>query len=169
MEWYALFVESGKEEEVQKWLDFHFDKETLCSLIPKRCLREKKRGISYRVCKKLFPGYVFIQTDMDFNKYKVIKKIPGLIRVLNTGTYYSQINPDEMSLILRLLGDNAVIDLSRIFVLNSKILVKDGPLYGMEGLIKKLNKHTNRAKVQLNFMNEPRMVDLGIEILHKVD
>ncbi|MCX7923139.1 MAG: KOW motif-containing protein [Clostridia bacterium] len=35
---------------------------------------------------------------------------------------------------------------------NSKVLVKDGPLYGMEGIIKKVNKHTNRAKIQLNFM-----------------
>lgn len=169
MEWYVIFVETGKEELVQKWLDFYFDKEKLSYLVPKRRLIEKKGGKSYQVIKKLFPGYVFICVDMDLEKYKIIKSIPSLIRILNTGTYYSQINNSEMSVILRLVGDDEIIDYSRVFIKNSKILVKEGCLYGMEGIIQKVDKHTNRAKVLLNLMGEPRMVHVGIEILYKLD
>ncbi|MBM7616193.1 transcription termination/antitermination NusG family protein [Alkaliphilus hydrothermalis] len=41
MEWYVLFVESGKEEIVKNWLNFYFDKQSLHALIPKRKLVEK--------------------------------------------------------------------------------------------------------------------------------
>lgn len=169
MEWYVIFIESGREEKVQKWLDFHFGKETLHYLVPKRRLIERKGGKFYQVIKKLFPGYVFICVDMDLEKYKIIKSIPNLIRILNTGAYYSQINNSEMSVILRLVGDGDIIDYSRVYVENSKILVKEGCLMGIEGIIKKVDKHKNRAKVQLTFMGEPRLVDVGVEILHKVD
>jgi len=169
VEWYVIFVESGKEEKVQKWLDFHFAMETLRHLVPKRKLIEKKGGKSYQVIKKLFPGYVFICVHMDLEKYKIIMNIPNLICILNTGAYYSQVNNSEMSVILRLVGNDDIIDYSRVYVENSKILVKEGCLFGIEGIIKKIDKHKNRAKVQLNFMGELRFVDVGIELLHKLD
>ncbi|AOY76264.1 antiterminator LoaP [Clostridium formicaceticum] len=169
MEWYALFVKTNKEEEVQKWLEFYFDKKTLHSCVPKRKIKEKKAGKFYCVLKTLFPGYVFICTIMDLDKYRIITTIPNLIRILNKGSYYSRIEEKEMSIILKLVGDNSIIDYSKIFIKNCKVLVKDGPLYGMEGIIKKVNKHTNRAKVQVSFMGSPRLIDVGIEILYNLD
>jgi hypothetical protein len=43
--------------------------------------------------------------------------------------------------------------------------VKDGPLKGLEGLIANVNMHTRRAKIKLNFMGEPRTIEVGIEML----
>jgi len=170
MKWYVAFVETGKEEEVQKWLDHYFNENTQRNMVPKRRLIEKKGGESYPVIKKLFPGYVFIWIDMDLEKYKIIKNIPNLIRFLSTGAYYSPIDDSEMSVILRLVGDeDDMIGYSRILVEDSKILVKEGCLCGMEGIIKTVDKHRNRAKIQLDFMGEQRLVDVGIEIVYKLD
>lgn len=41
MEWYAIFVESGKEETVQKLLKLHFG-ESFVAIIPKRIIPEKE-------------------------------------------------------------------------------------------------------------------------------
>lgn len=170
MKWYVTFVKTGKEEEVQRWIDYYFDKETQRNLVPKRRLIENRGGKPYPVIKKLFPGYVFICTDMDIDKFKIIKSIPNLIRFLNTGSYYSPIDDSEMSVILRLVGDgDNIIGYSKIFAENSKIFVTEGCLYGMEGIIKKVDKHKNRAKIQLNLIGEPRMVDVGVEIIYKLD
>lgn len=40
MDWYALFVETGKEEYIQKWLRFYFDENILYAIIPKRRLED---------------------------------------------------------------------------------------------------------------------------------
>lgn len=169
MEWYVVFVETGREEEVQKWFDFYFENETFRSLVPTRRLREKRGGKIYHVLRKLFPGYVFFNINMSLEKYKIIKKIPGIIKILNTGSYYSHISDKEMSIILKLVGDKSVIDYSKVLVENSKIQVKDGPLYGMEGIIKKIDKHKKRAKVELYFDGEPRLVEIGVEIIYTTD
>ena len=44
MKWYALFVESGKEEAVQKFLRLQFDEQALYSLKPKTKATERKAG-----------------------------------------------------------------------------------------------------------------------------
>lgn len=43
--------------------------------------------------------------------------------------------------------------------------VQSGPLKGKEGIIKKVDKRKNRAKVQLNFLGREKTIDVGIEVL----
>lgn len=167
MNWYALFVETGAEDTTQKYLKYHYN-DKIMSVVPKRKVPEKRNGINYSVLKKLFPGYVLLNADMDDEKYHVIKQIPKVIKILGNGRNYSPINENEISVILKLVGDDGVIDYSKIYLENSIIHVKDGPLKGFEGLVKKFNKHTNRAKIQINFMGEPRLIDVGAETVYVI-
>jgi transcriptional antiterminator NusG len=43
--------------------------------------------------------------------------------------------------------------------------VKEGPLKGLDGLIVKVNKHSRRVKIKLHFLDEARMIEVGIEML----
>ena len=169
MEWYAIFVTTGKEEYVADWLQIMSPESIGTTLIPKRKLIERRQGKSKQVLKKMFPGYVLVNIDMDFRVYYILKKIPNLVRILNSGDYYSRIDPEEMVGIHRLLGDGDVIDYSKVYFMNSKVVVKSGPLEGMEGLIKKVDQRKLRAKIEVRFMGEPKEIDVGIEILNQVD
>jgi len=167
--WYALFVVSGKEEYVLEWLKVYLADCELKALIPKRILIEHRQGKKEIVLKKLFPGYVLINIDMDLEKYYIIKKIPCLLRILNSGEYYTRIAPEEMNYIFRLMGSRDVIDLSKVYFVNSKIVVKSGPLRGMEGLIKAVNKRKRRVKIVIQFMGSPKEFDVGIEIIDDIN
>jgi hypothetical protein len=48
LDWYALFVLTGEEENVDKWLHYFFGNE-LRTVIPKRKLTERKQGKTERV------------------------------------------------------------------------------------------------------------------------
>ncbi len=169
MDWYAVFVESGKEEFVQKQLQVHFDDSVLRSIIPKRKLTERREGRIFHVTRKMFPSYLLIQTNMNVEKYYIIKNIPKLIRILNTDRYYSKIDKTEIEIILKLIGFNDTVEYSSIYIENSNVRVVSGPLQGFEGIIKKIDKRKKRAKVVLSLMGEERTVDLGIEILNKLE
>lgn len=166
MNWYALFVETGRETLIQKWIEYFFDNSVCYSVVPKRKLTERKQGKNLHVVKTMFPGYVFINTDMCAEVYYKLSEIPKIIRILNNGSYWSDISNDEMEPIMKLIGGNGIIDYSKIFIENSRVFVKDGPLYGLEGIIKKVDKHRNRAKIELILMGEPRLIDLGIDMIH---
>lgn len=84
--------------------------------------------------KTFFPGYVLINLDMDTSIYYVIKKIPKVYNILRQdGEYYSSISDEEINPILRLLKDTDLIDYSKIFIENSKVIVNSGPLLGWKG------------------------------------
>jgi transcriptional antiterminator NusG len=163
MNWYAIFVETGFEEIVQQYL--HYFITNLYSLIPKRIVPEKRNGKFEKVIKKLFPGYILVQTELNDEIYLSIKHIPHLIKVLSYGTYYSPIDETEIAIILKLINNEGIIDYSKLLIKNAIVEVKDGPLKGLEGLILMVNKHTHRSKIKLNFMGEPRVIEVGIEML----
>jgi len=55
-----------------------------------------------------------------------------------------------------------------VLIKGGSVVVVDGPLTSMEGLIVDINRRKARAKVRLNFMGEPRIVELGISVLQPV-
>lgn len=169
MDWYALFVQTGKEEYVQKWLSFNFNKSVLRSVIPKRKIPERRKGKVFHTIKVLFPGYVLIQTEMNDLIYNKIISTPKCIRVLSNGTYYSKIDDREITPILKLISDMGILDYSKVYMENSLIVVKSGPLQGMEGIICKVDQRKGRAKILMKFLNSVKKVDVGIELLDTLD
>ncbi|AJQ26585.1 antiterminator LoaP [Pelosinus fermentans] len=166
MYWYVLWVKTGAEEGIQKCLQSYFDYNTLHSLIPKRLLIEKRQGVAHLVQKKMFPGYVFICADMNYIIYNIIKKIPKIIKILNSnGSYYSAIDDSEINIILSLVGSGDIVKISRIHIKNSKIFILNGPLKNLEGIVKRIDKHKKRAKILINLLNTPKLIDVGIEIV----
>lgn len=174
MSWYVLFVETGKEEIVQHFLRVEFDNLILTSIIPRRKVPEKKGGMIQHVLKKMFPGYVLIQTEMNENIFYRIKKAPHVYRLVNggeyftkcEGIYFSKIFEEEIDLLLRLLGDGEIIDYSKVYIKNSVVQVISGPLKGLEGMIAKLDSHKNRAKIRFNLMGTEKLMDVGVEVIY---
>ena len=103
MKWYALFVETGREILVQKWIRYFFDKSDCYAVVPKRKLFEKKQGIKKQVIKIMFPGYVFIHTDMCIEVYYKLAAVPNIIKVLSNGSYWSYIDNNEIEPIIKLI------------------------------------------------------------------
>ncbi|MCY8910319.1 transcription antiterminator [Bacillus atrophaeus] len=175
MEWYALFVETGKEEVVQQNLKLIFDKTLLDIVIPKRKIPEKKDGKVNHVIRIIFPGYVLVKTKMTARIYHKIKKIPNVCILVNRGVYYSKdynenftkIDEGEIKPLLKLLSKDDIIDYSKVYIEKSKVLVKCGPLKGNEAIIKRVDKRKNRAKILLNFLGKENTIDVGIEVLSK--
>ena len=60
MNWYVLFIRSGMEEKIR---DF-FLSQGLQAFIPKMKVVFRKQGISELVEKTMFPGYLFIESEL---------------------------------------------------------------------------------------------------------
>lgn len=191
MSWYALFVKTGYESNIKKWLDHKFDHALLYSMIPKRKVPEKRQSEVIHAMKTLFPGYVFIQTTMNYSIYYQLKENPNIYQTLNyrnekdkcirifsdpsldadqrqlmeEAQFFKEIPSEEMLVLLKLINDSAVIDYSKVYFQESKVVVQTGPLKGMEKLIKKIDKHKQRAKVLMSMMGAEQLIDFGIEIV----
>jgi transcriptional antiterminator NusG len=169
MKWYAIFVETGREDEVKKFIELLFPHEEIQTLVPKRRLIERKRGKTYEIVKNLIPGYVLTHTKMSNELYYGLKGLPAVYKVLKDDCVPIPIRDEEMSMILSLTRYGEIIELSEVYKEGNHIEVLSGPLKGMEGIIEKFDHRKKRIKVRIEFLGECKRVDLGANMVAPQD
>lgn len=173
MSWYVIHVETGYEDIVCKYIDkvknYMFEGVKYKLLVPKRKIFERKQGIRKVVIRRMFPGYVLIETDDILDFYIRAKDVPHILKFLKARDYFYEVRSDEIRQIIHMADNKGLIDVSQAFMVNDKIIISDGPLLGMEGIIRKIDKRKGRAKVEFHINNKLLPIDLGIDIIQKVE
>ena len=175
MKWYAIFVKTGKEDIVCKYLSQIFSLYTHIKvklLVPKRELIEYKSGIKRRVYKTLFPGYILVNTESVLSIYNIIRTESvhsDLFSFLRIEGDFQEIYSEEIHLINYLMNEEGIIDTSTIFLERDKVIITGGALIHYKGIIKKINKRKGRAKISLMFLNRNIEIDISIKCLKKIN
>lgn len=168
MNWYAIFVETGYEDQVKDYIDRvkpYIKKNIIFDLlVPKRKLYERKNGIKKIVVKPLFPGYILIHTDNIENLYLAINKSPHIVKFLKNGSYFMKINVNEMVFIMQMIDETGIINISSACYEREKLIILSGPLTGKEEIIKKVDKRKGRVKIKILINEKYAEIDLGIDI-----
>jgi len=163
VQWYAIFVRTGEEENLQKLIQILLPDQRIETLVPKRKIMERRLGRTFEKEKKLFPGYVLMKTDMNMDVYYRLRNMPNILSILHDRNIREPVSipEEEMSVILNLTRDGETIEFSTIYKEGDRIKVTAGPLKGMEGIIEKYDHRKKRVRVRLDFLGEKRKVDLG--------
>ncbi|MFU0784192.1 MAG: antiterminator LoaP [Thermoanaerobacterium thermosaccharolyticum] len=170
--WYVIYTRTGDELKVKRLIELLFSKlnnKPIRVLIPKRAIIERKGKKQVEKIKFLFPGYVFIKTNMCFEIYYKISKLPHFLKFLKDEMEPAEVRDDEIRIILSLVGDSDIVGFSTGIKIGGKVKIIDGPLKGLEGLIEKIDKRKGRVKVRLNVSGNANLVDLGIHIIEELD
>lgn len=173
MPWYALFVETGEEEKVEKFIEKRFGESIQC-FNPKRTVLEKRQGLTTKKTKLLFPGYLFLQLELTKNMYYKILDIPKVYYMVSSGnkkkdislSYFTSIPDNEINWLLTLIDKNDTLSFSDLLIDGDNIVVLSGPLVSLESKIKRIDKRKRRATVEIGFLNQIFKIDLGINILN---
>ncbi|MBM7581709.1 transcriptional antiterminator NusG [Caldicoprobacter guelmensis] len=167
MKWYAIFVETGQEENFEKLINVLYPDENINILIPKRKLIERRQGKVYEITKKLFPGYVLVRTVMTTDVYYKLSKLPRVYGVLKDETEPVPIRDEEMAVILALTSEGETIGFSEVYKEGERIVVISGPLKGLEGIIERIDARKKRVKVRIQFLGREKRVDLGAHLIDR--
>lgn len=162
--WYGIFVLTGDEDRVKERVRYRLP-DDFTVMVPKRKLRLRKGGIWRVETKVLFPGYILLNGKMNIDTYYQLKNIPNALRILKTGDSVTPIDSREMTVLSKLICNGEEIGISNVLMENGRVIVVDGPLYSLEGIILSINHRKERVKVRLNFLGEERTVELGISFL----
>ncbi len=166
--WYAVQVLTGKEKDICIQAEKIIPAEILEQIfVP---YKEEKRHVNkqWKTIKKvLFPGYIFLITDHIVDLYIALKDVIGLTKVLGTGREIVPLTEEEVQLLQRLGNEEQVVEMSEGIIENDIIHVTSGPLMGMEGCIKKIDRHKRKAWVEVKMFNRMQLIPLGLEIIQK--
>ena len=164
--WYVLWTSTGREENIrQKIYDYADPALYSRCAIPYRLKRHYFKGKSHIAKLILFPSYVFIETDTIKEFADNIKWFPGFNVVLHTDDLYCPIYKHEEQLLMNLMKDSEVIDISEGYMEGDQVHITSGPLLGQEGIIKKVKPRQGVAVIEMNIFNRTTEVSLGLELI----
>ena len=133
------------------------------------CYEEQRhiRGEWVTLKKILFPGYLFVVTEKLEELYENLKIIIGLTKLLGTGQEIVPLTEEEQKFLQKFGGEEQVVVMSEGIIEQSQVKVTSGPLMGMEGYIRKIDRHKRKAWLELELFGRKQTVQVGLEVVSK--
>lgn len=167
--WYVMQVRTGTEEKIRCQCEKVID----CSIL-ERCFipyfqRKKRFQGEWHIQKEiLFPGYVFLITEQPEPLTDELKKVIGLTKLLKTGEEITPLSHEEVALLMKLGNEEQEVEMSTGIIEGDKVRIYEGPLQGMEGLIKKIDRHKRMAYLEVEMFGRTVEMKVGLEIVSRI-
>ena len=102
--WYAIQTTSGHENKVRSLIQRRIDADSRPAeerairqaLVPTQEAVEIKNGKKVNVERKIYPGYVLVEMDMDDHVWHVVKSTPRVTGFVGTGQQPTPLSEDEV-------------------------------------------------------------------------
>ncbi len=135
-------------------------KKSMDVFLPKIKVRSKRRDRRLMINVPLFPGYIFVKTDLNPNEYLEILKTVGVVRMIgNKGGPLPVEDETIDSLQIMIKGGEEIITGSR-FKKGDKIIVVEGPFTGIMGYFVQY-RGQGRVVVHIEALGQYAAVSVG--------
>jgi len=173
MNYYAIQVRSRGERKFIKLFKALHPQVELPIHFPQRQLDIRRGGKVRQSVIGIFPGYIFVEAgneeDIKASQWE-FRRTQGFFRFLKSNQDITPLSGKDLELVLHFLKTGPIAGRSKVyFNENSRIVVVEGPLSGLEGRILKVDKRKGRAKIKLDLYNDSFAIDLAFEVIGSLE
>ena len=170
MNYYTIQVRTKYEEHYIKHFKARHPEINASLYFPRRRIIIRQRGKLIPTDAPVFPGYIFVETRAEedmLRHQRAFRGTEGFFRFLRSNQDICPLSDRDMEMVLRFTTQfGPVAGISKVyFDRNSRIVVIEGPLAGLEGNIIKVDKRKGRAKIKLDIYDDSFAIDLAFETL----
>ncbi len=173
MRWYVLKAVSGRENHCREQIAAELkarrlDGKVAQMLIPAERVTEMKRGRKVTVERKLYPGYIYVEMELDDNVIAVIDEIDGVTGFLGADPRNPDpLGKDEAERIVRIATAPSAEEQRKELVqipykLDDRVKVKEGTFAGMEGHVAEINAQKGELRVMITVFGRQTPVWLEV-------
>ena len=116
----------------------------------------------------LFPGYVFIESNLPNELEKQLKRIPTTVVPVRIGGGFNPIYEEERAILKMLMDENNCIRMSCGIIVDDRLIVEKGPLNNCQTYITRIDRHKRIAELGIELWKEPRRIKAGLEVRAKL-
>lgn len=166
--WYVIQVNSGNEHEIKDLLEAMKPADLSCECFIPLYEEVRRSGGKCRILfKKLFPGYVFIETDDVKGVFAVLREVPEFTKLLGGVEADGSKNfipiGDGDEAFMRTLFEDGLMHVSYVHMTkNGRIDRITGPLANYKNHITKLEMRHRMAIVEAEMFGKKRKVRFGL-------
>jgi transcriptional antiterminator NusG len=170
--WYVFFVKTGREMNVLEEAARSFSCEEVKPFLPYVEQLFRKSGTVTKERQLMFPGYLFVETAIPGSEFQeraaeFVQKSKHVMRLLlDCGSEQASVTDEEREAIQGLwAGEEKGIAASKGVIEGDKVMITEGSLVGMEGIIKRIDRHKLKAELEVDFLGQTHRLAVGLEIV----
>jgi transcription termination/antitermination protein NusG len=173
--WYVINTYSGHENKVKTNLEHRIVSMNQAPrfrrvVVPTEQVIETKDGQKVQSEKRVLPGYVLVNMDLDDDAWTVVKNTPGVTGFVGAGNTPVPLSQGEVDRILRTgatVGDRPRAQIE--FQLGEAVKITSGHLADFDGEVVDVNADQQKLKVLVNIFERQVPVELEFGMVKKLD
>lgn len=164
--WYAVHTYSGFENKVMKHLEEAVRNRALEDkfgkiLVPTEDVAEIRDGKKRVATKKIFPGYIIVEMELDDETWHLVKETPGVTGFVGSAHAPAPLTEEEVANILHHMEETEEQPRPKItFERGEKVKVIEGPFFNFTGTVAEINSERGRLKVMVDILGRQTAVEL---------
>ena len=172
--WYVINTYSGHENKVKANLEHRIVSMNQAPrfrrvVVPTEQVIETKDGQKVQTEKRVLPGYVLVNMDLDDDAWSLVKNTPGVTGFVGSGSTPVPLAQPEVDRILRTGATTAERPRTQVqFSLGESVKVTSGPLSDFDGEIVDVNADQQKLKVLVDIFARQVPVDSACSQVRKI-
>ncbi len=163
--WYVIQTLTGREEEVVRMVKKILPQNTYAGCFVayyERIWRKQQQSLVH--VERLFPGYVFIETEDPEEVYRCLKGVPAMTKLVSDGMFtFLPLERGEEDFLRDLLGDAHIVRLSYVEKdSRGHVFRVSGPLKKYLGQVVRYQYKKRYALIGVQLLGETKLAALGI-------
>src|SRR6266699_2701708 len=159
--WYVINTYSGHENKVKANLEHRIESMNQ---------RPRFRRVVVQAEKRVLPGYVLVNMDLNDDAWTVVKNTPGVTGFVGAGAKPVPLSQPEVDRILHTgTGGTATTRAQVEFTLGESVKITSGPLADFDGEITDVNADAQKLQVMVNIFERQVPVEVGFDNVKKLD
>ncbi|MCX5890429.1 MAG: UpxY family transcription antiterminator [Deltaproteobacteria bacterium] len=157
--WYIIHTCSRHEAKVEAGLTMKGQE----VFLPRVMVRSRRQDRLRMLEVPLFPGYLFVHTDLSYSDYYHIIRQDGVVRILGIKGQCTPVPEETVASIRTLVNSGQPIFTWSKLAPGKRVRVVDGPLAGASGVISRLKKGNRRLVVGVELLGRSICAELAEE------
>ena len=168
--WYAVQTTAGHENKVRTLLGKRIEEDprpaeqklVRQALVPVQEAIEIKNGKKVVVERKLYPGYVLIETTMSQEAQHLVNSVQGVIKFVGTGRAPQPLRPEEVNRLLGIAEETTeTAPKEEIpFMVGQAVEITEGPFADFSGTVEEILAEKGKVKVSVSLFGRPTTVEM---------
>jgi transcription termination/antitermination protein NusG len=157
--WYVIHTYSRHEMKVESTLQ----KKNIESFLPQLTVSSRRRDRKLLINVPLFPGYLFVHTDLNDWAYYNIMRHPSVVRILGSKGECTEVPDETVASIQKLLTSGQPVFPWAKLTPGKQVRVVEGPLAGAIGVIQRFKEGKRRLVVGVEILGRSVCAELAEE------
>ncbi len=171
--WYAIQTYAGSEQSVKRAIetlvkDNGVEDKLKNILVPTEDVIEVKNGEKKISERSIYPGYAFIEIDLDTSLWQKIQSLPKVGRFIGESKRPTPLSEKDISVILEKAQKKGAPKPKIFFENGESVRITEGPFANFTGIVEEYNMEHGKLRLNVSIFGRSTPVEILYSQVEKI-